>query len=212
MSGTLKISYWPIGGRAAAARLALTLKDIPHEFEPVPFDKWQDWKQDTARFPTQDIPVFSVGGRVITQSAALTQYAGLVSGLWPSDPVEAATMVEILGTQEEIFSSFFGTCLLKTLPMFNPGVPEEELAARKLKFKDHLRFYASRINDIVLSNTKSKAYAVGDKLTVADFIVWQLARTEGLEIDKLQGFARVSATVNAINKPGFNELRAQFAS
>src|ERR1700745_568650 len=117
---TIEISYWPIGGRTAAARLALAYDGIPVDFEPN--TDWEKAKEDRVTFPTQDIPVFRVnGGRSICESSALTYYAGMLTGLWPKDPLQAAMQLEVIATWEEVLTSPFGTCYYKTFPMFNKG-------------------------------------------------------------------------------------------
>lgn len=209
----IDIWYYDMGGRSAVARLALAYAGIPFTFHPIDMAEWPSISSDHSRFPLEDIPVLRTGDRVISQSSAISTYAGVLSGLWPQDAVGVARIAEIHSTIEEIYTSYFGTCFYKILPFFNTNVPEVEMAKRKEEFKQHLTFYAARIDEVVKSNSNT-AYAVGESLTIADFYVWELAvfmAPYGVEAP-FEGINRVAATVNCIDKPGFNELRAQFGS
>lgn len=46
--------------------------------------------------PFQQVPVLEVNGTVISQSYAILRYCGALSGLLPSDPLEAAKVDTIL--------------------------------------------------------------------------------------------------------------------
>lgn len=208
----LTLTYFDFGGRSAAPRLALAYAGIPLEFETIPWGKWDEWKLDASRFPTEDIPVLRIGDkRVVTQSAAISQYCGLLAGLWPSDPEGAAVNAEIFATVEEIYTSFFGTCMYKTLPMFNAGVSDEEFAKRQADYHKHLLFYARRVNDIIACG--KNRFAAGDSLSVADFYVWQLPQLDKTgEVGKMECIARITKLVDDIDQPGFATVRAKVYS
>ena len=84
---TLKLTYFDFpGGRAEPARLALHIGGIAfedHRFAPAEF------AQVCKHTPLHQVPVLHVNGLQVTQSDAITRYAGRLAGLYPEDPFQA---------------------------------------------------------------------------------------------------------------------------
>ena len=91
----LKLTYFDFpGGRAEPARLALHLGGIPFEdfrFAPSSFP---EVRKTT---PLNQVPTLHVDDAQVTQSDAITRYAGKLAGLYPTDPFQALLCDEILG-------------------------------------------------------------------------------------------------------------------
>ena len=215
----IQIWYWPFGGRTAVARLALAHAGIPCEFNGInSFEQWEEAKKNADLFPTEDIPVMRVDGRLITESAAITQFAGVAANLMPEGPVGYAVVAELLALSEEVLSGFWGTCYYKTSDMMNPGKSEEELKAlRDGPYKETLCFYATRVNAIVeLNREKSEKHVYGDKLTMADLVVWNFSKMvneEDCYAERVGAIKRVADMVNSISpNEEFVKLRDQFNS
>ena len=96
----LKLTYFDFpGGRAEPARLALHLGGIPFEdfrFAPSSFP---EVRKTT---PLNQVPTLHVDDAQVTQSDAITRYAGKLAGLYPTDPFQALLCDEILGALEDV--------------------------------------------------------------------------------------------------------------
>ena len=96
----LKLTYFDFaGGRAEPARLALHIGGIPFEdyrFAPA------DFPEVRKTTPLGQVPTLHVNGVQITQSDAITRYAGKLAGLYPEDALQALFCDEVLGALEDI--------------------------------------------------------------------------------------------------------------
>lgn len=96
----LKLTYFDFsGGRAEPARLALHIGGIPfedHRFAPG------DFPEIRKTTPLGQVPTLHVDGVQVTQSDAITRYAGKLAGLYPEDAVQALLCDEVLGALEDI--------------------------------------------------------------------------------------------------------------
>jgi len=81
----LKLTYFPIGGRALPIRWALSYSGIPFENVHVDYGQWLKIKPQS---PFGCMPLLEINGVVYSQSNALLRYAGKLSGLYPTDPME----------------------------------------------------------------------------------------------------------------------------
>jgi glutathione S-transferase len=201
----IKFAYWSGLGRLVTPRLALAYAGIPCEVESVA-ESWGTVQHDRTRFPTGDIPVLYVGDRIICESLAINHYVGLLTDLWPSDPLLGGQVMEIFATTEEIYTSPWGCNLYKTVARFNPGLTDDE--AKKLKegpFIEHLRFYLNRLNQIVEQNGH-RGFSVGNRRTISDFLIFnllnsarsQMASFAGVPSTASEGFAALDAVFNSV--------------
>jgi len=96
----LKLTYFDFsGGRAEPARLALHIGGIPfedHRFAPA------DFPEIRKVTPLGQVPTLQVNDVQVTQSDAITRYAGKLAGLYPEDPFQALLCDEVLGALEDI--------------------------------------------------------------------------------------------------------------
>jgi len=96
----LKLTYFDFaGGRAEPARLALHIGGIP--FEDYRFAPG-DFPEVRKTTPLGQVPTLHVNGVQITQSDAITRYAGKLAGLYPEDALQALFCDEVLGALEDI--------------------------------------------------------------------------------------------------------------
>lgn len=103
----LKLTYFDFsGGRAEPARLALHIGGIPfedHRFAPA------DFPEIRKATPLGQVPTLQVNDVQVTQSDAITRYAGKLAGLYPEDPFQALLCDEVLGALEDINISIGAT-------------------------------------------------------------------------------------------------------
>lgn len=95
----LKLTYFDMhGGRAEPARLALHIGGIA--FEDHRF-AYADFPEIRKTAPLGQVPVLCVDGVQVTQSDAITRYAGKLAGLYPQDPFQALLCDEVLQAVED---------------------------------------------------------------------------------------------------------------
>ena len=174
-SPKIVLTYFDRPGRLTPALLAFKLAGIPFERENLDHAAWAEASKDLSRFPLGDIPVMSVDGRVVCESFSIAHYAGVLTNLWPKDAFESTRTLEVFLTIEEAISGAWGVNFKKTLMnAANPGLTaEKQKELREGPFKEHLLFYARRVNDIIVQNGDS-GFSVGNSVTVADFFIWQV--------------------------------------
>ncbi len=103
----LKLTYFDFsGGRAEPARLALHLGGIPFEdyrFGPADFAAV---KKTT---PLGQVPTLHINDLQVTQSDAITRYAGKLAGLYPESPLQALLCDEVMGALEDVVNKIGAT-------------------------------------------------------------------------------------------------------
>ncbi len=97
---TLKLTYFDFsGGRAEPARLALHIGGIPFEDKRFASGDFPEIRKTT---PLNQVPTLHVNDVQVTQSDAITRYAGKLAGLYPEDDLQALFCDEVMGALEDI--------------------------------------------------------------------------------------------------------------
>ena len=95
----LTLTYFDFhGGRGEPARLALHIGGIAFEdkrFAPA------DFAEIRKSAPLGQVPTLHVDGVAVTQSDAITRYAGKLAGLYPQDAFQALLCDEVLQAVED---------------------------------------------------------------------------------------------------------------
>ena len=154
----LKLCYFDFhGGRGEPARLAFAIGGIA--FEDFRF-AGADFPAVKATTPLGQVPTLSVDGVQITQSDAITRYAGALAGLLPTDPYQALLCDEVLGVVEDANNK-----MSPTYRMTGDAQKEAraELCSNALPM--YLRWMQSRLQE------RGDYFADG-RLTVADLKVF----------------------------------------
>ena len=96
----LKLTYFVFsGGRAEPARLALHIGGIPFDDNRFAFGDFAEVRKTT---PLDQVPTLHVNDVQVTQSDAITRYAGKLAGLYPEDHLHALFCDEVMGGLEDI--------------------------------------------------------------------------------------------------------------
>ena len=96
----LKLTYFDVsGGRAEPARLALHIGGIPFEDKRFAFGDFAEVRKTT---PLDQVPTLHVNDVQVTQSDAITRYAGKLAGLYPEDDLQALFCDEVMDALEDI--------------------------------------------------------------------------------------------------------------
>lgn len=155
----LKLIYFDIdGGRGEPVRLALRLGGIAFEDFRFPFSEWPALREST---PFRAVPVLEVDGVPLSQSNAILRYAGVLAGLYPKDPWQAARCDEVLDAVEDAMHEMVPTFRMQG---------EEQKAAREKLVAGPLPFYLERVG--VLLERGGGDYFVENRLTIADLKVF----------------------------------------
>jgi glutathione S-transferase len=153
-----KLYYFDFdGGAGEPVRNAFRIAKIPFEDCRV---KSADWPQlkSSGKCIYGQMPILEIDGETYAQSMAILRYAGKVAGLYPTDPIEALKVDEMLDCCIDVRSKISPTYAL----------PEaERIAARQKIVENFIRPHIANMEARVGEN----GFAVGDKLTIADLAV-----------------------------------------
>ncbi|RLN90287.1 hypothetical protein BBJ28_00015440 [Nothophytophthora sp. Chile5] len=97
---SIKLTYFAAAGRAEVPRLAFYIGGVPFEDKRVNFEQFTAMKES---LPLGQLPTLEVDGEVLTQSYAISRYAGRLGGLYPtSAPFVALKIDEVLHAISEM--------------------------------------------------------------------------------------------------------------
>jgi glutathione S-transferase len=95
----LKLTYFDFhGGRGEPARLAFHIGGIAFEDNRFPGSTFAEVRKS---MPLGQVPVLEVDGVMVTQSDAITRYAGKLANLYPTDAFQALLCDEVLDAVED---------------------------------------------------------------------------------------------------------------
>jgi glutathione S-transferase len=154
-----RLTYFDInGGRGESIRLAFHIGGI--EFEDVRL-KGADFGKVRESFRFRALPALEIDGQQITQSNAILRYVGKLSGLYPTDDLQALHCDEVMDAVEDLNHAVGRTFGLKGEAMKQA---REELVAGRLA--TYLRGL-----DALLARGGGEYFADA-RLTVADLKVF----------------------------------------
>ncbi|GMF43171.1 unnamed protein product [Phytophthora fragariaefolia] len=158
----LKLTYFPLPGRAEPIRLAFYIGGIDFEDVRLSFDEFAIVKSG---LPFNQLPILEIDGEVVSQSLAILRYAGSLSGLYPTtDPRAAFRVDEIFVLIDEMFNS----------PAWRETVTERD-PDKLLKMRKGL---ANTMIPKTLASLEKRVaafegpYATGKEFTVADLAIY----------------------------------------
>lgn len=166
---SLRLRYFSFPGRAEPIRDSLRIGRIDFIDEQLTFEQFDRCRED-GEFPFGGVPVMVIetdsGWQCVSQSNAILQFAGRLSGLYPwQDPLLALQVDEVLGVCEDIAW------------LIEPSLDEEDLD-RKMSMRGKLAeqtlpYWMGCLNQRLLDKAPT-AYLAGDDLTVADLKLFWL--------------------------------------
>jgi glutathione S-transferase len=116
---SFKLSYFPIGGRAAPARLAFAIGGVKFTDERIDFGDdlfatvAAKREAEPKRFPNQTLPTLEIteadgSVKVLSQSIAISAYAARVGGIYPTSLEDVTVSDEISDQSMEIVNGLLG--------------------------------------------------------------------------------------------------------
>lgn len=151
----LKLTYFDVdGGRGEPARLALHLGGIP--FEDYRFAPG-DFPEVRKTTPLNQVPTLQVDERLVTQSDAITRYAGKLAGLYPEDTLQALLCDEVMGALEDI-----NVKIVATFGLQGDALKQAREALVAETLPRYLRWLETRLQ------ASGGLYLADNRLTIAD--------------------------------------------
>eukprot|EP00565_Helicotheca_tamesis_P008879 CAMPEP_0185739704 /NCGR_PEP_ID=MMETSP1171-20130828/36008_1 /TAXON_ID=374046 /ORGANISM="Helicotheca tamensis, Strain CCMP826" /LENGTH=221 /DNA_ID=CAMNT_0028411339 /DNA_START=40 /DNA_END=705 /DNA_ORIENTATION=- len=189
-----KLTYFGIPGRGEATRLALSIGNVEFTDDRIVFKEWPELKPKT---PWGSLPTLTLSdGTVIAQQRAILRLVGKMTGLYPTDPIAAARVDELMDAAEDI-----GAVTMKA----GVGLEQaEKEAARKVYCEEGGATYGllQRLDTKIGSN--EGVFAVGDSVTIADLYIYCNSSNlisglfDGVPTNALDGFENLMALRKAV--------------
>lgn len=178
---TLKLTYLDIEGQAEKVRLACVAGGLQFTDVRVKFADWPALKPKT-KFG--QLPLLEIDGETVAQSGAMLAYIGKLSGLYPSSPMAAIRVDEVLGLSDDLQNALRASIQIMHV--------EQLSASERAKAQKALRHDAAQkkipavlkgLEDMLEAN--GTGWFVGSKPTIADVTV--LAQLRWLKRGILDG-------------------------
>ena len=166
----LELTYFDIhGGRAEPARLAMHIGGVAFKDHRISF---RDFGANRSSYPFKRVPVLQVDDIALSQCNSINRYVGTLSGLYPSDPLEAAFCDETMDAVEDIISKQVETMSIKD--------EDEKKAAREALTDGPLALYLHGMQAML--EARGGEYFADQRLTVADLkvMVWVRSLRSGI--------------------------------
>lgn len=159
-----KITYFNARGYAEPARMILKLAGV--EFEDVRFTHEDGtWEKIKDKTPFGKVPVLTVDGFDIPQSAAIIRYLANKFGYAGKTPEEKAWVDAIIDQFKDFMTAFSQLLMAQ-----RAGKPAEEIAKIATETANPAKESFFKILNGILDKSKS-GFLVGDGLTFADLVV-----------------------------------------
>ena len=105
---TLSLTYLPIAARGFPIRFAFRVAGRPFEDNRLAREALVSGRGSTGynptAFPLGQLPTLSIDGELFTESVALSRYAAQGTVLYPTDPLDALRVEEVVAIVDELWS------------------------------------------------------------------------------------------------------------
>lgn len=168
----ISILYFDGKGRAEGARLILAAAG--KKYEDVRFSE-EEWPKYKPLAPFGQCPLLKVDGKYYAQSPAIKAYLAREFGFHGKTNLESLAIDQIVNLVEDYTTVCVGAIFTESEP--EKSKAKEKNAEAAPKFKDNL--------EKLLKDSKS-GYFVGDRLTLADIVVFDVFTgmcSSGVSID-----------------------------
>lgn len=164
-----QLTYFDMkGGRGQVARLAFELAGIDFDDNRLSFAEFVAAKSS---YPFGALPILEHQGQTLAQSNAINRYVGKLTGLYPSDPWQAALCDQAMDAVEDIDNKMMPSMFLKD--------EDEKRAARKALAEGPIA--CTLKNLAACLQAQGGQFFADGRLTVADLkvFVWVRALRSG---------------------------------
>lgn len=158
----LQLRFYVFQGRAEPMRLACVIGKVPFTDDRIPSGGWMKVKPST---PLGAVPVVEIDGKTAVQSQAILRYIGKLTNMYPSDPLEALNVDQVVDT----LADFGATCFRYR------GPDKDKLKEERVKMLEQdLPRYMGGLLKILEDMGHKGPYLVGDSVTTADLNAFSL--------------------------------------
>ncbi len=199
-----RLVYFPVPGRAEAARVALSLSGIEWEDVEVNGDTFTSMKEN-GELPWKMLPVLQTPNGTIAESSAILRFVGKSSGLIPSDNYQAAKADEFMDGMGPL-----ARVLDKTFELSNL---EEKIALRQKLFAsggkgaENIQLLDDKIGESITG------WAAGtDEMSIADLKLFTelfalfSGNYDGIEASMISGYVNLMSYHDKVaNEPRIRE-------
>ncbi|KAL8947005.1 MAG: hypothetical protein Q9222_006665 [Ikaeria aurantiellina] len=202
IGGTPTIHYFDFASRGRGQVIRLLWEDAGIAYEDIrfSFDEWLEYKKTVAleKNPTSNVPIVELNGRVLTQSYAILRYFAGLLGKYDGETGEERYWVDAMCD----IGSDWRTIFLRAY--FSPN---KEEAYPKHQQTDRNRFLKALETHLTTHELSLRGpYVIGETVTYADFVFYQIMHDEGLTKEGrkgLQEYPRLRKLVDAVEgRPG----------
>ncbi|CAH1173463.1 unnamed protein product [Phaedon cochleariae] len=164
-------------------RIALNLKEIPHEIKPVDLSKGAQHSEEYRKFnPMEQVPALVIDGATLVESMSILQYLEETRPQKPLLPKDALKRAKVREICEIVVAGI--------QPLQNLVVQDRLNEDQK---KDWVKFWIERgftAVEKLLSSSAGK-FCVGDEITLADCVlVPQVSKGRDFKVD-MEKFPRI---------------------
>jgi len=161
------LNYFPVAGRAEAARLMFKVAGVDFTDNMISYTDWPNVKSDTKRFPLNQMPTLEVDGKVICQSAGIYRYIANELGQYGESNLEKADIDQICETLRDILPKF------TKVIFYDKDLTDEEKDKKCVAMleDDETKKALNFIFSFLKANNEGKGFLVGNKISLADFFV-----------------------------------------
>lgn len=158
-----KLIYFGIPGRGEAVRLALAIGGVEFEDKRVPFQAWGKVKPTT---PWGTVPVLELAdGSQLTQARSILRFVGKATGLYPSEPLLAQRVDELMDALEDLDAAITSA---------GRGLPKDEQEVARLAAVSEggaVYSFLAKIDAFIQAHG-SGGYAVGAEMNIASILTF----------------------------------------
>jgi glutathione S-transferase len=172
------LTYYPMGGRAAIARLAFTIGGQEFKDERFTGEQLDEaFAKYPERFPKETVPALTIYddegkiSHVINQSTAISAYAARVSGLWPEDAKLGSICDEITAEGFDLWDGVKGGSASFSME------GEAQKVERQRWQEETLKPILARIKTLAAGAEKTGFALGGEKPTYADLVIFTTVAT-----------------------------------
>ncbi len=187
----IELTYFNSPGRAEPVRIALHLAQVPFSDKRIDFPTFGALKA-AGTFPLGSVPVLSVDGLVLGQTAAMLRYAARLGdgSLYPSDAFEAFIV-------DSVIDSFNDTLSAALVPSFYEADIEKKIAMRRAFVAGPMARVFNYVESLLARS--GGPFLTGPTMSIADIMIanqiaqMKSGRLDGITTDDLTPFPRILA-------------------
>jgi prostaglandin-H2 D-isomerase / glutathione transferase len=200
----IEIIYFPFPfWRAEVSRLALHLSGIPFTNTHINKKTFLQMREE-GLLPFGQVPIMIVNGTTIAQTGAIARYCGKLSGLYPTDPIEAALVDQFIDGASDLTKAMWPSIWIKD--------PERRYKKRKEAVDVIIPKWFGFFETLIDSPYCIKSFSI------ADLALWRLlgwfseGQLDQVPTDILKGYPKLTMLYTTVgSKPEIKDWMKTYA-